>query len=101
MARAVALKWAEPALNELDDIAAWIAGQSPVAAAELVDRVLTRVEMLRRFPSAGRRVPEVGGTVYREIVVPPLRVVHRRAGSAVLIVHVMRGERLLRQGRLR
>ena len=58
------------------------------------------VERLRRFPDSGRLVPEAPGRIYREVVVPPCRVIYRREGTGVLIIHVARGEQLLRFNRL-
>ncbi|MCC6995094.1 MAG: type II toxin-antitoxin system RelE/ParE family toxin [Deltaproteobacteria bacterium] len=95
------LSWTAPALDDLDDIAAWIARDSPAAAAELVRRVLERLELLRARPRMGRHVPEAPGSRYRELVVPPCRIMYRREGAALVIVHVVRGERRPLLGRLR
>jgi toxin ParE1/3/4 len=94
------LVWTAPALDDLDDIAAWIAIDDPRAASRLVAKVLRAVERLAQHPSSGRYVPEAPGRVYREVIVPPCRVLYRREGRGVLIVHVVRGERLLRSSRL-
>jgi plasmid stabilization system protein ParE len=101
MARAATLIWSAPALDDLDEIAARIAQDRPAAAAAFVDRVLASVERLRRFPASGRRMPELPRSHYREVVVAPCRIVYRRDGARVLIVHVFRGERALRSQRLR
>jgi len=92
MARPARLIWTAPALDDIDEIASWIALENPTAADALVRRLLGTVERLRRYPESGRRVPEVRGERYREVVVPPCRVIYRREGAAVLIVHVLRGE---------
>jgi toxin ParE1/3/4 len=99
--RSAPLIWTTPALEDLDDIAAWIALESEQAAGELVQDALDAVERLRRFPSSGRWVPELGGRTYREVIVPPLRIIYRRERSSVVIVHVMRGEQQLQPARLR
>jgi plasmid stabilization system protein ParE len=101
MARPVALIWTAPALDDLDDIAAFIALDDAPAAADLVGRLLAAVERLRRFPASGRSVPELPGRVYRELITPPCRVIYRREGAKVLIVHVVRRERQLNRRRLR
>ena len=101
MARALTLVWTEPALDDLDQIAAFIALDDPTAAAELVERALSAVERLRRFPQSGRTVPELGGRTHREVIVPPLRIVYRREKQSILIVYVTRGEKVLRPTRLR
>ena len=101
MARLVPLIWTDPALDELDEIAAWIALDDPGAARRFVVRALKAVERLRRFPESGRRVPEARDRTYREVIVGPCRIVYRREGAAILIVHVSRGERRLRRGDFR
>lgn len=101
MAEEVEILWADPALSDLDDIASFIAREDPGAAAKLMRRVLTTVERLADHPASGRWVPELlPRKHYREVVVPPCRIVYRREGRDVLIVHVLRSERLLRFDRL-
>mgnify|MGYP001616990506 CR=1 FL=1 len=101
MARFFPLIWTDPAIDDLDEIAAWIALERPRAAEKLVTRVFARVERLTLFPESGRRVPELPReTIYREVVVPPCRVFYRMEGRSVLIVHVRRSERELDPDRL-
>lgn len=85
--------WTEPALSDLDAIAAHIALDKPGAARRLVGKVLVRVEKLAVFPQAGGKPRELAGTPYRQIIVPTLRMFYRMAGETVVIVYVMRGER--------
>jgi toxin ParE1/3/4 len=66
-----------------------------------VGKVLDGVERLRGHPESGRLVPELTGRIYREVIVPPCRIVYRREGKAILIVYIFRGERMLRKNRLR
>jgi toxin ParE1/3/4 len=87
------LIWTEPALNDLDAIADYIAFDKPKAATKLVRRVFASVEQLQRFPGAGRVPPELPALAYREIVVPPCRVFYRFDGKTVFVVYVQRGER--------
>jgi plasmid stabilization system protein ParE len=82
VARAARLIWTAPALDDLDEIASWIALENPAAAASLVQRVLRAVERLRQYPDSGRRVPEVPGSLYREVVVPPCRTISTAVKAA-------------------
>ena len=100
MARRVALIWAAPALDDLDEIASWIARENERAASALVRRVLDALERLQDHPASGRWVPEIRQKHYREVIVPPCRIIYRREGNDVLIVHVFRSERLLDIGKL-
>lgn len=88
--------WTEPALDDLDAIASYIALDKPGAANRLVQRVFTRVEQLAFFPLSGGKPHELSGTPYRQMVIPPLRVFYRVAGERIFIVYVMRGEQPFR-----
>lgn len=90
--------WSEPALADLEAIADYIALEHPTAASELVRRVFAHVEQLQMHPNSGSRPPELGRSRYRQIVEPSCRVFYRVDGARVLILHVMRAERLLRRG---
>lgn len=88
--------WAEPALQELDALAEYIALDNRAAASQLVREIFTKIERLETFPESGRVPPELPNSIYREIVVPPCRIFYRVDGSKVLILYVMREERQLR-----
>jgi toxin ParE1/3/4 len=61
------LVWTENALQDLDDIGAFVAQDSPRAAANLVKRIATSVASLAEHPQLGR----IGrDTTTRELVVP-------------------------------
>ena len=88
--------WTEPALQQLDAVAEYIALDNPAAASDLVDAVLDNVERLNEFPQSGRLPPELPNSVYREVVVPPCRVLYREEGARILVLYVMREEQQLR-----
>ena len=88
--------WTEPALQQLDAIAEYIALDNPVAAGMLVSRIFEKVARLEDFPKSGRIPAELPGSVYRELVVPPCRVFYREDGKQVFMLFVMREERQLR-----
>ena len=92
--------WSDPALADLEAIADWIALQDPVAAANLVHRVLDHVAQLADHPESGSRVRELKRSRYRQLVEPPCRVFNRFDGRTVLVLHVMRSERVLRKRHL-
>lgn len=97
----VEIAWSEPALSDLDAIADYIALDNPAAAAELVRRVFAHVEQLADHPDSGSRPKELRHGRYRQVVEPPCRVFYRHEPGRVLILHVMRSERLLRPGMLK
>lgn len=92
--------WTDPALGDLDAIADYIALEDPVAASKLVKKIFSHVAQLAEHPESGSRPPELGRSRYRHIVGPPCRVFYRFDGDKVLILYLMRTERLLRKEHL-
>jgi toxin ParE1/3/4 len=88
--------WTEPALQELEAIAEYIALDNPAAASDLVKAVFDKTERLENFPKSGRIPPELPDSVYRELVVPPCRIFYRENELRVFVLFVMRVERQLR-----
>ncbi len=91
------LIWTEPALQDLDAIAEYIALDKPEAARRFVAQVFEAVARLEQYPLSGKRPAELPRTPYREILVPACRIFYRVNADSVYIVHVMRAERLLRK----
>jgi toxin ParE1/3/4 len=89
--------WTEPALDQLEEIAEYIALDKPVAASALVVKIFKKVDRLEQFPDSGREPPELPDSVYREVVCNPCRIFYRQDGKNVLILHVMRDEMQLRK----
>jgi len=88
--------WTEPALQELDAIAEYIALDNPAAASRLVQDVFEKMERLERFPESGRLPSELPNSIYREVVIPPCRVFYREDQQRIFILFVLREERQLR-----
>jgi len=93
----VEIIWADPAIQDLDAIADYIALDKPEAAHRLVQQVLAAVGRLQKFPQMGSLPPELRGLPYRQLIVSPCRVFYRVERKAVYIVHVLRGEQLVRR----
>ncbi len=91
------IKWTEPAINDLNEIAEYIALDKPGAAKNLVRDVFKSIKRLKNFPESGKKPTELPETNYREVIVGPCRLFYRVEGKIVFILYVMRGERELRQ----
>jgi toxin ParE1/3/4 len=89
--------WAEPALLDLQAIADYIALDKPNASEKFVQRVFAEVEGLQKFPRMGAMPLELRGLSYRQLVIPPCRIFYRVEKDVVYVVHVMRGEQLIRR----
>src|SRR5258706_16096223 len=81
--------WTEPALSDLEAIADYIALDNPVAAAELVGRVLQHFGQLSDHPRRGSTLPELPGWRYRQIIEPPCRAIYRQDRDVVFILHMV------------
>lgn len=90
------LVWTEPALQDLDAVADYISLDKPDAARRFVHRVFERIGQLADHPKSGSVPPELRGTPYRQLVIPPVRIFYREQNQIVYIIYVMRGERLFR-----
>lgn len=89
--------WTEPALNNLDDIAEYIALSHLPAASKLVQTIFTTVDRLQQHPNSGKvpqELPELG---IREVVVNPCRVFYKQKGETIYILHIMRQEQQLKK----
>ena len=89
--------WADPAIQDLDAIADYIALEKPAAAHQLVQQVFAAVRMLQKFPRMGSVPAELSGLPYRQLIVSPCRIFYRIEKKAVCIVHILRGEQLVRK----
>jgi toxin ParE1/3/4 len=89
--------WADSAIQELDAIADYIALDKPQAAQRLVRRVFSAVGRLQQFPQMGSPPAELSGLPYRQLIVSPCRIFYRVEKKAVYIVHILRGEQVVRK----
>lgn len=79
--------WTEPALDELDEIAEYIALSNPSAAKKLVTTVFEKIQRLEDFPAPGRLPPELKKLLYREIIVNPCRIFYKIDGKKSCFAH--------------
>lgn len=89
--------WTNPALEDLHDIAEYIALSNLQSAKKLVATIFDKVERLEMFPESGKKPIELTNLNYREVVVNPCRIFYKIDNDKVFILHVMRQERDLRK----
>jgi toxin ParE1/3/4 len=92
--------WTEPALEQLEDIAEYIALDKPQVASEVVQKVFETTELFENFRRLGRQVPEIDHPDYFQFWVRPCMLYYRIEGEKVYILHVRRGEQAFSIGRL-
>ena len=89
--------WTNPALNDLNNIAEYIAVSNLVAAKQLVKEVFAKVDMLEEYPKSGKSVSELPSLNYRELYVKPCRIFYKFEDNKAFTLHVMRHEQDLRR----
>ena len=93
--------WTNPALDDINDIAEYIALSNLLSAKKLVSKIFDKVERLEMLPESGKKQIELTSLNYREVIVNPCRIFYKIDNDKVYILHVMRQERDLRQLLLR
>jgi addiction module RelE/StbE family toxin len=92
------VRWARSARRDLEAIVAYLADRSPQAALATLDRLEARAKTLATLAERGRVVPELARLhvrEFRELVVPPYRVVYRVDGPRVVVLACLDGRRSL------
>ncbi len=84
--------WSETSEKDLMGIVEYIAADSPSKAFEIFKEIKKKASSLYTFPDRGRIVPELqdqGIFLYRELIVPPWRVIYRISKKAVYMLSVL------------
>jgi len=92
------VEWAEIARGDLRRIIAYVLETSPEAAGRLLEKIEEKTTALKSMPWRGRMVPELARLQireYRELQVPPYRVIYRVAEQRVLVLGVFDSRRNL------
>ena len=85
--------WTRAAADDAEDIAAYIAKDSPFYAASFVREALEAGHSLDRFSERGRVVPEAGEEHIRELRVYDYRLLYAVEKSRVIILGLIHGKR--------
>lgn len=91
--------WSAVALRRIEEIANFIAKDSPSTASKFIDQSIHSVDRLSRHPLSGSVVPE--NVAFRRVVFKKYRVIYRILGKIIQIVTVispgLESQRLLRK----
>jgi plasmid stabilization system protein ParE len=89
------LVWSPLALDRALEAKAYIAEDNPRAAERWAAGLVRTVAKLKRHPTLGRVVPEIGLEEYREVRYGRYRVVYRISGNMISILTVRHYSRLI------
>ena len=90
--------WAKSARRDVDAIVSYLADRSPQAGLSTLDRLEGKAKSLVTLADRGRVVPELARLhvqEYRELVIPPYRMIYRVRSPRVLALAVLDARRSL------
>lgn len=87
----------DAALENVNELAEYIALSNPQAARALVKKNVATVDRLDVFPLSGCIPEELNEFNYREVIVNPCRVFYKIQNDDVYILYVLRQERDVRR----
>jgi plasmid stabilization system protein ParE len=96
MSRTYHIVWASVAENDLREIIEYIAIDNPTNALRTLQKIKQRASSLYTLPERGRVVAELqdqGILIYRELVVPPWRIIYRISENEVYVLSVLDARR--------
>ena len=91
----VTIIWSPQSLNDLENIANYIAQDSPFYASSFIENIIQTVENLALFPQIGRKVPEFNNPNIREIFYKRYRIIYQLSENSVEILTIFHSSRLL------
>jgi len=92
MSRKYNIIWAGVAENDFKGIVEYIATESPANALKTLKKIKQKASNLYTLPERGRIVPELrdqGILLYRELMVPPWRIIYRISETKVYVLSVL------------
>jgi toxin ParE1/3/4 len=92
----LSVRWSRAASLDLVEIVEFIRQDRPLAARKIGRAILDEAARLKRNPRRGKVVPELwqqGISDYRQILVPPYRVIYAVRADTVDIAAVIDGRR--------
>jgi len=94
MSRKYDILWAGVAENDLKEIIEYFATDSPANALKTLKKIKQKASSLYTLPERGRILPELkdqGISLYRELIVPPWRIIYRISEMKIYVLSVLDG----------
>ena len=88
--------WTNAAENDLKEIIGYISIRNPSNAKKILNKIKSNASSLHIFPEKGRIVPELqeqGISQYRELIIPPWRLIYRIAEKKVFVLSFLDSRR--------
>ncbi|MDH5525583.1 MAG: type II toxin-antitoxin system RelE/ParE family toxin [Desulfobulbaceae bacterium] len=92
--------WSPLSLDRATEIAEYIAQDNPSVAADWVETLFAKVELLESSPSIGRVVPEANRDDIRELIYGNYRIVYLNKENQIFILTIRHGKQIMPIGEL-
>lgn len=90
------ISWTEPALQDAEEIRAFIGKDSDIYAIRVLEKIFETVENLNEYPQLGRVVPEFGNEDIREIFVFNYRIIYNIQHDIITVLTIVHSARDLK-----
>ncbi len=87
--------WSPLSFERLENIYEFIFDKDPVAAKNLINNILVRIESLSKFPERGRKVPEINRDEIREVFESKYRIIYKIEPKKILILMIRNFKQIL------
>jgi toxin ParE1/3/4 len=89
----VTIIWSETAISDFSEILEFRRRYSVDAATRISLAIADRLDLLDGHPGQGRRIPEIGNELLREVIVGQYRIWYRVRGDDLELIAILHGAR--------
>ena len=89
--------WSPKALENISDIANYIALDNPLAAIDWANSIFEAAERLYKHPNSGRKLPELNRKDIQEIIKGKYRIIYKIKADSIDVILVRRGSQVIEE----
>jgi len=95
------ITWSPLAVEQVRDIASYIALDKPTVAIQWAEKIFDSVEILLDFPKSGRIVSEINRKEIRELIQGSYRIIYKIKPKEILVLVVQSGRQKLKENEIK
>ena len=95
------ITWSPLAVEQVRDIASYIALDKPAVAIQWAEKIFDCVEILLNFPKSGRIVSEINRKEIRELIQGSYRIIYKIKPKEILVLVVQSGRQQLKENEIK
>ena len=93
--------WSPLAVDQIRDIASYIALDKPTVAIQWAEKIFDSVEILLDFPESGRMVSEINRKEIRELIQGSYRIIYKIKAKEILVLVVQNSRQKLKENEIK